>query len=83
MIKMENLISFKKKIVKFKKYHKDILVGTIAGLISGIFFSVYNDLRSQFNSTFFLLGASLLTATIWYLIILFLSFIFFLILEKK
>lgn len=68
----------KNKIFKFRKsYTKDIMIGAIAGLISGIFFSVYIDLRPQINNSFYLLGASLLMATIWYFIIISICFVFF------
>ena len=60
-----------------------MLVGVVAGLISGIFFSVYSDLRPQIENIYCLLGASLLVTTIWYLIIVAVSFLLFCVITRE
>jgi hypothetical protein len=61
----------------FIEYNKTLIVGVVAGLISGIFFAVYYDLSSQIFDGKLLLGASLFVAAVWYFIILGISFIFY------
>ena len=71
-------MELREKIHRFKSYSNNILIGAIGGLISGIFFSVYNDLKTQTENIYLLLGGSLLTTTVWFFIILIILFLIFL-----
>lgn len=74
---MKNLVN------EFVEYNKLLIVGVIAGIISGIFFSVYSDLRPKLNdNAYALLSASLFVTVVWYFIIMIISFIIYQIWKK-
>ncbi len=72
----------KELIDEFVKYNKLLIVGVIAGLVSGIFFSVYSDLRIQTDNFYRLFLGSLFVTIFYYFIIMIVSFIIYQIAKK-
>jgi len=60
----------------FKEHYEKYSVGIISGILAGLFFALYSDLKPQFTNTFFLLGSCLVVTLFYCIIFLFISYLF-------
>lgn len=59
----------------FREHLKLMLVGVLAGMVSGLFFVLYTELKGQFNSVLDLFGAIVFTLIFYFIIVLFISYL--------
>jgi flagellar biosynthesis protein FliQ len=77
MKKRNNLqLELKKSIIQFKDFSKNVIIGVIGGLISGVFFAVFSDLKTQIEglSLFFV---SAFVAFVWTFLFISLIFLYY------
>lgn len=58
----------------FQEHNDTLLLGVFAGLLSGLFFIGYSELKSQFSNFYVFAGVLIFVLTIYYVIILGISY---------
>jgi len=55
----------------FLEYNKIILIGVVSGLLSGLFFALYDNLKSQIHNFWLLAGWIIFIVVLYYIFVSF------------